>query len=152
MLALIYSLLAQAPASMFPYAGPSVGGPLMPTPDPISTPSADPFSGGNYGFSGGTYAQPPSTYPYQESVNTLPNPLGISTLAELVEKLVQILAVVAAPVVTAMVLWGAWKITTSAGDAAKVKEGGKIIGYAALGFGIMLLAGGVTEIIQSLFS
>ena len=84
--------------------------------------------------------------------NTLPNPLGISTVGELVDKIAHALTIVAVPVVTAMVLWGAFKIITSAGNPKAVSEGGNIIFYAAVGFCLLLLADGITGIILSLFS
>ncbi len=48
-----------------------------------------------------------------------------------------------------MVLWGGYKVMTSAGDPKKYTEGGKVILYAAVGYGILLLAKGVTAIIES---
>ncbi len=82
----------------------------------------------------------------------LPNPLGVSTVGELVDKLSIALITIAVPVVTAMCLYGAFLIAKSGGNATEIKKGQDTIYYAALGFGLLLLAGGVTQIIQSLFS
>ena len=77
------------------------------------------------------------------------NPLGnIDTIQELINQIINGLIILAAPVVTIMTLWGGFKIMTSAGNAVKYTEGGKIILYAAVGFGILLLAKGVTAIIE----
>ena len=147
-----YALLAQFRGAPTPTAEELGDGGLFPTPDPISTPGAgaDPFAGNFYSIPAGP-AGARGGYPYEEAAG-LPNPLGISSLSQLIQKIVEALTLIAAPIVTLMVMYGAWKIVTSAGDAAKLKEGGKIIMYAAVGFGIMLLSGGLTQIIQSLFS
>ena len=56
---------------------------------------------------------------------------------------------IALPLCTIMVLVGAFKLMTSAGDPEKVSEGRKTILYAAIGFVIALLAGSVTNIIKN---
>ncbi len=108
---------------------------------------ADPFQ-----FTGIGITRSGRGVPYEESANTLPNPLGISTIGELIDKLTGALTIIAVPVVTAMVMWGAFKIVTAGSDPKAVSEGGKIIGYAALGFCLLLLANGVTAIVLSLFT
>ena len=138
MLNYFYALLAQAPPSLFPYAGPPVNEP------------ADPFAGTNYGITGSSFSGG-GRYPYEESANTLPNPLGIATLNDLIDKIVNALTVIAVPIVTAMILYGAYKITTSAGRPAELKKGWDAILYASVGFGILLLSNGAAQIIQSLF-
>lgn len=89
---------------------------------------------------------------YEESINTLPNPLGITDLSGIVDKVMGALTMLAVPVVLAMVMYGAFKIITSAGDPKKAQEGGNIILYAAVGFGLLLLSNGIVAIIQSLFA
>ncbi len=87
----------------------------------------------------------------QDSLNTLPNPLGITDLNSIVDKVMSALTVLAVPVVLAMILYGAFKIITSAGDPKKVQEGGNIILWAAVGFGLLLISNGIVAIVQSLF-
>ena len=87
----------------------------------------------------------------QNSINTLPNPLGITDLTGIVDKVMSALTVLAVPVVLAMVMYGAYKIITSAGDPAKVKDGGNVILWAAVGFGLLLISNGIVSIVQSLF-
>ena len=82
----------------------------------------------------------------------LPNPLGVSTVGQLVDKLSIALITIAVPVVTAMCLYGAFLIAKSGGNPSEIKKGQETIYYAALGFGLLLLAGGVTQIIQELFA
>lgn len=85
-------------------------------------------------------------------VGELPNPLGISTLGDLVDKVSNVLIILAVPVVTGMIMWGAFKIASAGSDPKQVSEGGKIIKNAAIGFALLLLASGMTQVIQSLFS
>lgn len=82
----------------------------------------------------------------------LPNPLGVTNLQDIVDKVISALTVLAVPVVLAMVLYGTFKIITSGGDPAKAKEGGMVIFYAAVGFGLLLISNGIVSIIQSLFT
>ena len=56
----------------------------------------------------------------------------------------------AVPITTAMVLWGAFQILTAGGDPEKVKSGGKTVLYAAMGFGLVLIAQGMTLLIQDI--
>lgn len=93
----------------------------------------------------------PANNGYESAANQIPNPLGIATLNELITKLLNAITTVAVPVVIAMVLWGAFKIITSAGNPIKAKEGGMIIFYAAVGFGLLLISDGIVAILQSLF-
>lgn len=86
-----------------------------------------------------------------DSLNQLPNPLGVSNLNDLVTKLIDALMVLAVPVVVAMVMYGAYKIIISGGDPKKAQEGGNVILYAALGFGLLLISKGIVAIVQSLF-
>jgi hypothetical protein len=122
---LLKNLIAQAPASLFPYQGSSVTNSY----------------GGPRSFNNG----------YKEVGNALPNPLGVSDVNGIITKFLDALMILAVPVVIAMAMYGAWKIITSAGDPAKAKEGGNIILYAALGFGLLLISKGIVSIVQSLF-
>lgn len=56
---------------------------------------------------------------------------------------------IAMPLSVIMVLVGAFKFMTSAGDPEKVSEARKTILYAAVGFAIACLCGAVTNIIKS---
>lgn len=56
------------------------------------------------------------------------------------------LAVIIAPIV---ILFGAFTIITSAGDAKKYDQGKKIILYALIGFAIIFLAKGIIAFIES---
>ncbi len=104
------------------------------------------FSGGGVsGFSGGGV----SGFGSGASQN-LPNPFGIYTIPDLINRIINGLVLIAVPLVALMVMWGAFIIITSAGNPAKAKKGGMIILWAAVGFAILLMANGVTSIIESI--
>jgi len=132
---ILISLIAQAPASMFPYQGPE-------------TSVTDEVRGmsrilQNKAFNNG--------YESDGGMNSLPNPLGVTNLQDIVDKVISALTVLAVPVVLVMVLYGTFKIITSGGEPAKAAEGGKTILYAAVGFGLLLISNGIVSIVQSLF-
>lgn len=80
----------------------------------------------------------------------LENPLGVGNITELIKKLIGFLQLAAIPVVAIMVLYAGFKIMTSAGDPKQWEEGKKIILYAAIGYGIILIGSGFVYIIQDI--
>src|SRR4051812_16443335 len=80
----------------------------------------------------------------------LQNPLGTDDFIVVLNKVIDFMIYVAIPVCTIMVLTGAYKLATSAGDPAKVKEGRDTILYAAGGFIVVILAKGVAGFVQAL--
>ena len=84
---------------------------------------------------------------------TLPNPLGqsCSDLGCPIDKILSILFTIGIPLTTIMVLWGGFKLVTSAGDPEKAKEGRKTILYAAIGFVVILLANSIPGFLKAFF-
>lgn len=78
-------------------------------------------------------------------------PLG-ETFQEIVNSIINGLIILAVPVVTVMVIWGAFWIITAGGSPDRAQKGGQIILWAAVGFGVLLLSKGVAAIIESLIS
>lgn len=84
-----------------------------------------------------------------------PNPLGNcgtagSQLQCVLTMIIDKLIILAAPIVTIMVLWGAFQILTAAGDPEKFKTGNKTIMYAAIGFAIVLVSDGIAYILRDI--
>lgn len=86
----------------------------------------------------------------------LPNPLtncsGGTIMSCVVTPVINFVYVIAVPICTIMVLWGAFTMMTAAGDPEKFSTGKNTILYAAVGFLVVLLAGSVVAIIQNTFS
>ncbi|TSC89909.1 MAG: hypothetical protein G01um10143_399 [Parcubacteria group bacterium Gr01-1014_3] len=80
----------------------------------------------------------------------LPNPLSVGSITELLDKIIRGLLVIAIPIVTIMVLYGAFMIMSSAGDPGKIETGKKTILYAAIGFAILLVSNGISLIVADL--
>jgi len=93
---------------------------------------------------GGFQTAPPGGYPGE-----LPNPIRIYNLLDLLARVINILKIVAAPIVVIMILWGAFLIISAAGDSSRAAKGGKTILWATVGFAIVLLADGIVAILQS---
>ena len=82
----------------------------------------------------------------------LPNPLsnaGVSTVPDLLNLIVKYFTEISAPIITIMVLVGAFKMLTSAGNESKFADGKKTVTYAVIGAAVVLLAQGVSYIVSS---
>jgi hypothetical protein len=84
------------------------------------------------------------------STISIPNPLSCANLQCVLMNLVDKLLLLAYPVVTLMILVGAFQILTAAGNSEKVSTGRKTIQYAVIGFVLLLLAKGFGFIIQDI--
>lgn len=84
---------------------------------------------------------------------TLTNPLGgTSDIRDLIQRFATILRDFATPVAVLMILFGAFRILTAAGDPAKFETGKKILLYTAIGYAIVFIGWGIVSIIESLLS
>lgn len=59
---------------------------------------------------------------------------------------------IAIPLTTIMVLVGAFQMITSSGNPEKISQGRKTLIYAAIGFGVVILASGFSAIITSVLN
>jgi hypothetical protein len=83
----------------------------------------------------------------------LPNPLGsVSTVADLLEKIVRFLRDIASPIVAGMVIYGAFQIMTAGGDTDRFTQGKKTILWAIIGYAIIWIGWGIALIIQDVLS
>ncbi|OGY60390.1 MAG: hypothetical protein A3B23_01770 [Candidatus Colwellbacteria bacterium RIFCSPLOWO2_01_FULL_48_10] len=85
-------------------------------------------------------------------VSGIANPIGSNTFEELLNQVVDFAIILAVPIVTIMVLWGAFLILTAMGEESKYEKGRDSIKYAVIGFVAVLLAKGVALIIYELLS
>lgn len=80
---------------------------------------------------------------------SLPNPLSVNTFQQVVANVSNFLLIIATPLVTIMALVGGFQMITAAGNPEKFAAGRKTLLYAVIGFAIVLLAGGVAQIIKN---
>lgn len=82
---------------------------------------------------------------------TLPNPLGVTNITDLIGKIIDLLIVFALPVVIVMIVWAAYLFMTSAGDPAKLTTARNALLWTVVGYAILLIAKGIGLIIQNFF-
>jgi hypothetical protein len=85
----------------------------------------------------------------QGKVEPLPNPLGVGTIPELIDRITTYIIQLAAPIVTIMILVGAFQMLTAAGNESKFSQGKKTITYAVIGMAVVLVAKGITAVITN---
>ncbi len=84
----------------------------------------------------------------------LPNPLGqgCDYLNCLLGRIYDFIFVLATPATLIMALVGGFQMMLSAGNPESFKKGRKTLIYAVIGFAVVLLAKGITSVIQSFLS
>lgn len=81
----------------------------------------------------------------------LEDPLHGATVCSLLKTILDDVTIyIAPPVVVIIILYGAFEILFSAGDAEKVRKGKWTILYAVIGYGIILVAEGIIYITAEL--
>ena len=81
------------------------------------------------------------------------NPLGTdSTIGDIITNVFDGLRLIAIPIVGVMILVGGFQIMFAGGDPEKFKTGKKTILYTVIGYAIILVASGISFIIQEILS
>ena len=83
---------------------------------------------------------------------SLPNPLNVGSIPELLNNIAGYLIYISIPVVTIMIIYGAFQMLTAAESPEKFKSGKQTIIYALIGFIIVILAKGVTALIEEILT
>lgn len=79
------------------------------------------------------------------------NPFGdCDQILCVVAGIIRLLRVIATPLVVLVVLYGAFLILTAGAKPDNLKQGREVIWYAIIGYVVILAAGGLTLLIQSL--
>lgn len=118
---------------------------------------AQPTGGGSFETGGGGFENTGSggtnlsSTTYGTHGGRLPNLLRVDSVGGLVNKIIDYLILIAAPILAIFILIGAYQIMFAGGDTEKWKTGKKTIIYAVIGYAIILLSKGVASIIQSAF-
>lgn len=87
------------------------------------------------------------------NAQTFENPLGdADTIAEVIAKIVGSLYIFAIPIASIFILWGAFQILMSAGEAEKINKGKKTILYAIIGLVLMIFASGIGYVITDILA
>ncbi|MDP3729736.1 MAG: hypothetical protein Q8R26_03270 [bacterium] len=97
---------------------------------------------------GGSTIIPPSGGS-RSNVVTIPNPLGVNSIAALIDRIATWLLLIGAPILTLMIIIGAFQILIAGGKPENIIKGRHTITYAVVGYALLLLSTGVTSIIKS---
>ena len=84
------------------------------------------------------------------SSHEITNPIGSDTFDELLVRVAYYLFLFSMPVVSIMILWGAFLMITAMGDPGKIEKGKHTITWAVWGFVAVILAMGAATIIKEL--
>jgi len=87
--------------------------------------------------------------PQESSAGELPNPLG-SNVMDILTSAIGKLIIIAIPVATIVIIYGAFQMLTASGDPEKFKKGEKTLLYAAIGFGALVLSVGIADLIKNI--
>ncbi len=90
---------------------------------------------------------PPKTISYD-----LPNPLGTTSFTDVLNRILQGLTIIAIPVVAIIVVVAGFQLITSGGNPEKRTKAKDMILWAAIGFGVLLMADSVALIVKSLLT
>lgn len=81
------------------------------------------------------------------------NPIAGQSFLTVVQNVISFMFYdIAVPLCTIMALVGGFQLMTSAGDPEKSSRGKKTLLYAAIGFGIVLIASGIASLLQSILN
>jgi hypothetical protein len=80
---------------------------------------------------------------------TLPNPISATSFTQVVTSITNFLFLIAVPLTAIMAIIGGFQMITASGDPEKFSKGRKTLTYAVIGFAVVILAGGVSAIIQN---
>lgn len=79
------------------------------------------------------------------------NPIKYGTIPQVIEAIVNFIMIISIPLLSGAVIYGGLIMITSAGKPEKFNEGWQTILYAVVGFIVVLLAKGITLVIQNFF-
>ena len=103
---------------------------------------------GGGGTGGGTPIEIIFPNPLASSTCSTADPAGGGALSCILNDIIDKLIILAVPIVTILVIYGAFQILTSAGNPERVKSGSKTLMYTAIGFAIILISKGVAMILR----
>ncbi len=93
-------------------------------------------------------SQDPDRSPAEEP--KIENPLKFGTIPEILNAVAGFLYALALAVVTIMVLWGGLQILTAAGNPTQIEKGKKTLLYAVIGTVVILVAGGIADLVADI--
>jgi len=87
---------------------------------------------------------------YANEVHSLENPFGFGSLDSLLIELVNVLLIIAVPIVVFFIILAGFKYITAQGNPEKVKEAAQMLIYAIIGGVVILGSSAISVIIRNL--
>jgi len=94
------------------------------------------------------YCTNPDGYDMPDNMVCYCNPLEGDGLESIADPIIDFIFKISIVIVPVLVTYGAFMIITAAGDVAKVEQAKKIIFWTLIGFIIVLLSGGIADLIE----
>lgn len=91
------------------------------------------------------------TAPFFADAVTIKPPVKWTNLKDLINKLIDFVFYIAVVVLPLVIMYGGFKFITAQGNPGEVDKAIKMMLYAGVGFGIMLIAKGAVALIDSIF-
>lgn len=83
---------------------------------------------------------------------TLNNPLKVHSIQELLASILNIVVIIATPIVVFFIIYSGFLYVTAKGDASKVKEATQSLTYSVIGGILILGAFAIAQIVKNLVS
>ncbi len=90
-----------------------------------------------------------------EGAQQLQNPLdpgGVATLSDLLAEVIKYLNIISAPIITIMILYGAFQMLFAQDNKTKYENGIKTIKHAAIGGAVVIVADGILYVVKDALS
>lgn len=83
---------------------------------------------------------------------TIPNPLSVNNLSELLDKVVQFVQALILILAPIFIVWAGITFITSGGEPAKIQKGRNILLYTVIGIIVALLAQAILKAVTNIFT
>ncbi|MBI4992446.1 MAG: hypothetical protein HZB99_04485 [Candidatus Harrisonbacteria bacterium] len=81
---------------------------------------------------------------------TVKNPLGTEDVSQIINQISGWLLRIGTPIITLMLLWGAFQIMSAGGDTEKITKGRRIVTWTIIAAVLLLSATGIIYIVRNL--
>lgn len=81
---------------------------------------------------------------------TLESPIGETSIAAILDNVINFLLIIAAPIAIIMTIWAGFLFMTGGGNQEKVKQARQTLFYVVIGVAVLILSKGVVSLINSL--
>lgn len=109
------------------------------------------------GSTGGT-GSPAGSTTYAPADFQICNPLspnctgGGGTIEDILDKIINFLLLIAAPVAALMYVWAGWMFLTAGGDPKKIAQGKQAVLWTSIGIGVLVISKGLVLVVKDILT